>query len=154
MITIKESTDHEVIADLNREVQALHHAMYPEVFKPFDREAIRSALQRILGQENTKAFVASCDAKPAGYVVLMIIDHKENAYIHGYTTVLVDQIAVLKDFHGKGIGKQLIERAIKFAQEKKIKRMDLNHWSMNDRARSFFEDAGFMKFNEKMWRQV
>jgi hypothetical protein len=36
MIKVLETKDYNLIAEMNEEVQLLHHKLYPEIFKPYN----------------------------------------------------------------------------------------------------------------------
>lgn len=149
-IQIIECYDHVLLAGLNEEVQSLHHNLYPEVFKPYNREEITKFFLSALPDINTKVFVAVESDKPIAFILLMVKNINENPYMHERRFVLIDQIAVLNSHRGNGVGKLLLEKAFTFAGSSGIKRVELNHWTLNESAGKFFKKNGFSYFNEKM----
>ena len=63
---------------------------------------------------------------------------------------LFTHFAVNQEYRGKGIGKKLIQEAIKKAKESGIDCIELDVWSQNKFAKKFFKNLGFKAFNEKM----
>ena len=55
MIEIKETKDPILLATLNEEIQTYHHTIHPNIFKPYDKEAILSFFVTTLNSENTAA---------------------------------------------------------------------------------------------------
>ncbi|MES2477590.1 MAG: GNAT family N-acetyltransferase [Bacteroidota bacterium] len=152
MIEITETKDFRLLAEMNEEIQTLHHSSYPSVFKPFDKESVTNFFEASLENENAVAFIAKENGTALGYVLLFIIHFADNPFQYSRSYVLVDQILVLEQYRTKGIGKLLLEATFSFAQSKKINLVELNHWSRNDAARRFFNKSGFNYYNEKMWK--
>jgi GNAT superfamily N-acetyltransferase len=68
--------------------------------------------------------------------------------------LLVDQISVRPTAQGKGVGKTLIKRAVLFALELNVQRIQLDSWGFNTEAHAFFEKMGFEKFNHRFWKNL
>lgn len=73
-----------------------------------------------------------------------------NGAIIGFAGILVviDEadlinIAVLPDFQGKGVGKQLLKKIMELAKEKGVKAMTLEVRESNIKARKLYESFGF-----------
>ncbi|GJM34900.1 MAG: hypothetical protein DHS20C18_39010 [Saprospiraceae bacterium] len=150
MIVIKESKDASLLAELNEEVQTLHHILYPDVFKPYNRVATIESFKKMLKQGNVIALVAYYHNDPAGYVVCSTFKHKENVFQHAYSTLYIDQISVREKHRMHGVGSQLLEAIKSLAKTLKIERVQLDHWTKNEGARAFFKRSGFEYYNEKM----
>lgn len=52
-------------------------------------------------------------------------------------------VCVLKDFWGYGIGRNLLEKSISWADSNEIKKMTLNVLETNDRATKLYKSLGF-----------
>ena len=55
----------------------------------------------------------------------------------------VDQLVILEQYRGKGLGKKLMEEAGKIAKENDCDRIELNCWLFNDNAINMYEHIGF-----------
>ncbi|HEY6162922.1 MAG TPA: GNAT family N-acetyltransferase [Bacteroidia bacterium] len=147
---ILPSTDHSLLAALNEEAQTLHHKLYPQLFKPYNKTEASEFFKKTLGDKDAKAFVVFENGQALGYIFLFIKVIPENTFIHAKHFILLDQVSVLEKHRGRGIGKLLIDHAISFARSLHLNRIELNHWSLNEPARNFFNKCGFEYFNEKM----
>lgn len=150
MIEIVESKDYNLIADMNKEVQSLHHKLYPEIFKPYEKLAVTKFFREVLFKDNVKAYIALDSEKVLGYVLLFEIVHTENPFQYERKFIILDQILVLEQARSKGVGKLLIEKTVSYAKSLQIQKVELNHWTLNESARIFFNKNGFKYFNEKM----
>jgi len=61
-----------------------------------------------------------------------------------YKCIELVRLYVLKEYHGAGVAKELMNFAIAFAKENGYERMYLSVWEYNFRARGFYEKHGFV----------
>ncbi|MFD2832491.1 GNAT family N-acetyltransferase [Christiangramia antarctica] len=59
---------------------------------------------------------------------------------------------MLKEFHGKKVGKMLYDKAIELAKEKNIDNVWLGVWEENLRAIRFYEKNGFVAFDKHIFK--
>ena len=60
----------------------------------------------------------------------------------------LERFYLLKEYKGKNLGKQMLERVIDFADKKNVKYLWLGVWEKNYRALRFYRKNGFKKFGE------
>lgn len=154
MIEIIETKDYKLLAELNEEVQTLHHTLQPEIFKPFDKEAITRHFETTVKNENVCAYIAKKNELTIGYIILYKMNFLDNPFQYARRFVLIDQISVIKDYKGNGVGKLLLDTAFVLAKDCNINCIELNHWTLNESARRFFKKNKFEYYNEKMWIRV
>lgn len=154
MIKIVETKDYDVLATMNEEIQAFHHQIQPDVFKPYDKEGVAAFFKSTVNNENAVVFVAQENEIILGYVLLFIINFADNPFMYSRTYVLLDQILVLKAHQRKGVGKLLLDATFDFARAHNIDMVEVNHWTQNDLARKFFGRNKFEYYNEKMRRTI
>ena len=61
-------------------------------------------------------------------------------------TLEIERIYVLSEFHGKGYGKLLLQKAIDVAKENDLENVWLGVWDQNPKAIAFYERNGFSTF--------
>lgn len=154
MITLSETKDHLLLAELNEEVQNFHYNIHPNIFKPYNREAVGKYFETVIKNENAVAFIAKENDAILGYVLVYKIEFPENPFQYARSYVLIDQILVLKQHQGKGIGGMFLSAVYDFAQKNSVNQIELNHWTLNDSARNFFNKNKFTYYNEKMWKLI
>lgn len=154
MIRISDTYNSALLAELNEEVQNLHHLLYPSLFKPYDRDDIAEALEEMLSREQFYVYTAYDDERPAGYVLFRIQKGKENAFQYAYTSIYIDQLSVKAKYRNRGIGGRLLKEIVLFAKASQIDLIQLDHWTKNEGARRFFQRNGFRYYNEKMELRV
>ncbi|MEO0473137.1 MAG: GNAT family N-acetyltransferase, partial [Bacteroidota bacterium] len=104
MIHFRPSRDHRLLARLNESVQQLHHQMYPEVFKPYDKVGIEAWMKQIFEREQAEAFVAWQEDQAVGYLVYRILEKPENAFKYADRILYIDQIYVAPGARKSGLG--------------------------------------------------
>jgi diamine N-acetyltransferase len=154
MAEIIETSDYGILAEMNEEIQTIHYELYPDVFKPYNNEMVEQAFEHFLSDSNAKAYIAMNDNVPVGYILFKLKDSIESAFKYASRTIYVDQVLVLENYKGAGIGESLLQKAYDFAKEHEVDRIELDHWSMNLTARYFFDKHGFQYYNEKMFKDL
>lgn len=151
MIAIQPTKDPILLGSLCEQVQDLHHRLYPQLFKPYDRAGITAFFETLVVQENVKAFVATRNGEIAGHMLLLLHDKPESPFTYARRYVELDQILVLKEHRGHQVGEKLVAFAKEYAESLGISRIELNHWTANDGARAFFARSGFQYCKEVMF---
>jgi ribosomal protein S18 acetylase RimI-like enzyme len=154
MITLIETNDYKIIAGLNEEVQNLHARLHPEMFKPFDRFEMEKALENYLSEPNTYGYLVKQDGVDIGCAVFFLRETKENAFHYNIKTLYIDQISVLTKYQRTGAGKILMNQAEKLAREKSINKIELDHWSTNVVAASYFRKSGYKLYKERLFKII
>lgn len=150
MIKIEACENAELLSDLNEELQNLHHELYPDQFKKHRKVDIVPALAKMLSQKHCHGYVAYVNEEPAGYIVVMINQRPENAFQNEMLILHLDQIFVKEEMRPHGVASAFMEKLKSIAVEIGANRIQLDHWSANDRARRFFRKSGFTCYNERM----
>ncbi|MES2513749.1 MAG: GNAT family N-acetyltransferase [Bacteroidota bacterium] len=154
MITVVETRDYKLIAALNEEVQNLHASLHPEMFKPFVKSDMEKALENYLNEPNAYGYLVQKDGIAIGCAVFFIREAKENAFHYTIKTLYVDQISVLTKHQRTGAGKMLMDQAEKLAKEKSIQKIELDHWSANVVAASYFRKSGYKLYRERLFKVI
>ena len=55
----------------------------------------------------------------------------------------VDQLVILEQYRGKGLGKKLMDEAKKIAKDNNCDRIELNCWLFNENALAMYEHIGY-----------
>jgi ribosomal protein S18 acetylase RimI-like enzyme len=76
---------------------------------------------------------------------------KLNADENG-TTLEIERIYVLQNFHGQGVGQLLLDKAIAIAKNKNIHLIWLGVWERNPRAIRFYEKNGFVPYGSHVFK--
>lgn len=64
----------------------------------------------------------------------------------------IERIYVLQEYHGKKVGQLLYDKAIEIAYHKEVAYVWLGVWEENARAMRFYEKNGFVAFDKHMFK--
>ena len=67
---------------------------------------------------------------------------------------MVDDLAVRREWRGRGIGRALLARAEQWAQARQVGAIELNVWEFNAGARALYERLGYATFSRKMGKAL
>lgn len=149
-INIIETTDANVLAILNHDVQEIHYNIEPKIFKPYSEEGMEKLFENMLKEDEVNAYLAYYNDEIAGYMILTRKEQKESFFRFAYSAIHIDQICVEKSYKGKGIGKALVDFAIEHAKRLNIDRIEMNYWTQNANSGEFFRSQGFESYNERL----
>ena len=149
-ITRAAEQDLDTIVALNGEVQGIHVAARPDIFRPVPPAELRDTFLGFLRGENTEILIARLDGEAVGYAVVRVWSRPEHAFCHDRSCVYIDQVAVKKAHRGRGVGGRLLAEAKQLALRNGMQRVELDVWTFNAEAKAFFAGQGFEVYNEKM----
>jgi GNAT superfamily N-acetyltransferase len=91
---------------------------------------------------NYQVFIALYEQQTVGTFALLIM---ENMAHNGTPSAVVEDVGILPSMQGKGIGKLMMEFALKYAKEKGCYKMSLSSNHRREKAHQFYESLGFNK---------
>lgn len=135
-LTIRLATINDVPAILNIYAAALdNNKVLPvkEAQKIFIRQS---------QYPDYHVFLAETEQGPVGTFALLIM---ENMAHMGTPSAVLEDVGVLPDLQGKGIGKKMMEYALQYAKTKGCYKMTLSSNLRREQAHQFYESLGFKK---------
>jgi ribosomal protein S18 acetylase RimI-like enzyme len=155
-IRIRKATeqDVDVLRALNADVQALHAAALPWLFKPPGPDSEPWEVKGLLAQLENLFFIAEVDGDPAGYAYAQIREWPETPFTHRLDMIYLHHLSVRPPHRRHGVGSALIGAVRAAAAETGITLVALDVWAFNDEALAFFRRAGFAAYNERMWSRL
>jgi diamine N-acetyltransferase len=147
--------DAEFISTLNADVQELHAAALPHLFKLPSSETFPAwAVTELLNTLHHYFFIGQVNGEAIGYLYAEVRNLPENASRYATTHVYIHHISIKPRYQHRGYGEGLILAVGTLAHDKGITTMVLDVWSFNTHARAFFVKQGFAIFNERMWAEL
>lgn len=150
-INVRRATPADVpdIAGLALEVQDVHVAGRPDLFKPGGVDSIAEIAHRI-DADGQFYWVATLSETPVGYAYARLVDEPESLWRHAARTLVLDQMGVAKGHRSRGVGEALWKAVQEVAVAEHVERVIINVWAFNRDARRFYERLGFTSFHERM----
>ena len=120
---------------------ALAAALYEELGekRPSARRLAALFEDAVTGRSPFKLFFAFVEDEPCGMLSVAIVPTTQGAGSFGY----VDDLFVLEQYRGQGIGSELMQEALKYARKSGCVRVELGTRRENMRARRLYERLGF-----------
>lgn len=103
-----------------------------------------------LNNENSEFYFASLDDKIIGYLKLNFGNSQTE--LQDSSSLEIERIYVLSEYHGKKAGQVLYEKAIQVAEEKNVNYVWLGVWEENPRAIRFYQKNGFVEFDKHIFK--
>ncbi len=154
VVRFARDEDLERVNELRRQVNELHVAGKPEVFKAGFRGELRDYIHVIRSDPQKKIVVAEQNGAVCGFAVLSHVVRPENPYMYGRDFLDIDEFGVDGPFRRRGAATAMIAFIRRYAQEAGIRRIELNMWSFNRGALAFYEAAGFSTYRRYMEMHV
>ena len=149
-VRLARENELERVNELRMQVNALHVAGKPEVFKPGFPEELRNYIYAIHKDPEQFIAVAEKDGTICGFAVLHHINRPENPFMKERDFLDIDEFCVDEAFRRQGVASEMIDFIREFAKEKGFHRIELNMWEFNQDALAFYEAAGFQTFRRYM----
>ena len=147
--------DAGTISALNCEVQALHAAALPHLFKPAAPTVFSAhEIRQLLTDPSTLMFIAHESGQPAGYIYAQVIEGSETPYRHAWKRLHIHHISVSRECQRTGIGRALLGELLEAARQRGLSTITADFWSFNEGAREFFKAQGFIAYNENIWLEL
>lgn len=148
-VRLAEASDAEAIVELMQEVQAVHVAGRPDLFKPGGTENAAETRVRMAVPGNFM-WVATRGASVVGYAFGRLSVEPENTWRFAARNFVLDQMGAKAGLRGQGIGRALWSAVLDVAKAEGADRVVLNVWAFNKGARGFYDRLGFTSFHERM----
>ncbi len=138
------------INELRRQVNDLHVAGKPDVFKPGFCDELRDYVHVILADPQKRIAVAEVNGQICGFAVLNHIIRPENPFMYERDFLDIDEFGVDEAFRRQGVASEMIRFIRNYAKEKGYRRLELNMWEFNRGALAFYETAEFRTYRRYM----
>ena len=153
-VHIEETQDAEMLMTLNHEVQQCHVEMFPHIFKPPVAEEILDFFRKMVADNTFKHLMACVDQEPAGFIQMEFQTRRENPFKYATCCLYVHQMCVLSKYRRTGVGRELLQVAEQYARNAGIYRLELDYWTENTVAKTFYNHLGYRIFHEQVKKDI
>ncbi len=141
MIRKANINDIQRIIDLLHQVNMVHHAIRPDLFKPHTTKYNEQELESMLNDESKPIFVYD-DGMVLGYAFCQLTEIRGDQLLEDIKTLYIDDICVDEHSRGKHVGKALYDYVRDYALSIGCNNITLNVWEGNAPALSFYQNMG------------
>ena len=151
-VTVRFARAEELdrVNELRRQVNDVHVAGKPEVFKPGFSDELRDHLHTIWNDARQKVVVAEVNGVICGFAVLNHITRPENPFIFERDYLDIDEFCVDEKYRRQGVASALVGFIREYAERQGFRRLELNMWEFNRGALAFYEATGFTTYRRYM----
>ncbi len=149
-IRFAHESDLDAVNVLRKQVNDLHVAGKPEVFRPGFSDALRDYVHTIFADRDQQIVVADDGGSVCGFAVLHHIVKPENPFMYARDFLDIDEFCVDEGHRRQGIASAMIGFIRDWAKENGFTRIELNMWEFNRDALAFYEAAGFTTYRRYM----
>ena len=153
-IRFATESDLSRINELRRQVNDLHTAARPDMFKPGFPQEVQDYLHTMFEADNKHILVAEMNGRIVAFACLAEVVTSATPYRPARRFLEVDEIGVDESVRRQGVGRQLFEEIRRIAKANGFTRVELNMWEFNDEALNFYEAIGFTTYRRYMEMNV
>jgi diamine N-acetyltransferase len=103
-----------------------------------------------LNNQHSEFYIAVFEDQTIGYLKVNL--QQAQTELKDASSLEIERIYVLKEFHGQKVGQLLYHKAIQIAKSNRLKYMWLGVWDKNPRAINFYKKNGFIEFGKHVFR--
>ena len=138
-----QEQDIDDILRLLVEVDMVHHAIRPDLFKGPATKYSAQELAEKLKNDSDPVFVCADDTdRLLGYIFCQTVVTQESPLCTGIRTLYIDDLCVDERYRGQHVGKALYEYVLAYARQNGFYNITLHVWDGNDRALQFYRKMG------------
>ncbi len=151
-VTVRFAQEQDLsrVNELRRQVNDLHVAGKPEIFKPGFSDELRDHLYTVWKDPDKAVVVAVIEGRVCGFGILNHIVRPENPFMFERDFLDIDEFCVDEGFRRRGAASAMIRFIAAFAREKGYHRLELNMWEFNREALAFYQTLGFTTYRRYM----
>lgn len=144
-----EAGDLAQISALLYQVHGVHANARPDIFVPGRKKYSNAELADVISNDNKPVFVADENGKTLGYA-FCVFKTPSIPSMQPVKTLYIDDLCVVENCRGSGIGKKLFEFVKDFAKQSGCYNLTLNVWECNPGAKAFYESCGLSVMKTEM----
>lgn len=142
--------DIDRVNELRRQVNDLHVAGRPDIFKPGFSAELRDHIYTVFNDPRQRIAVCERGGVICGFAVLNHITRPENPYMFTRDFLDIDEFGVDEKHRRQGVATELIEFLSSYAKSLGFDKLELNMWEFNESALEFYEAVGFNTYRRYM----
>ena len=154
MIRRAEKKDIPDVLRLLVQVDMVHHAGRPDLFKGPATKYGAEQLEQIFSDEKTPVFVFPDENdRVLGYAFCILKEVKNDRVLEDIRTLYIDDLCVDERCRGQHIGTALYRSVTAYAKEQGCRSVTLNVWTLNENALRFYQGLG-MKMQKIVMEEI
>ena len=149
-VRFAKENELERVNELRRQVNELHVAGRPDIFKPGFPKELSDHVYTIRNDPKQRIVVCERGGLICGFAVLNHITRPETPFMKERDYLDIDEFCVDATYRRTGVGTELMQFLRSYAQELGFSKIELNMWEFNADALAFYEEIGFTTYRRYM----
>lgn len=149
-IRLATRSDFEGVGMVSSEANRFHAELMPEIFQVADPIMTPDWFDEVLNDAHATLFVAELDGEVVGVALVEQKTNVSDPIFRQRRYANIREIGVAASHRGQGIGRLLMERIHRWAQEQGIKEIELHVWDRNGQAIGFYQKLGYHTWRRTM----
>lgn len=149
-----ELKDRNSLDQLFREELEYHKSLLPDIFKIPEIMVSEEWLESILYNNELYLVVSEYEGRIVGAILYKVEKNPDDSLLKDRKYGYIEEMIVSEIYREKGIGKQLLDYAIKDFQTKYLKEIEIDVWEKNKTGLKFYEDHGFKTIRRRMKTEI
>lgn len=150
LIRFAREEDLPRVNELRRQVNDVHAAGKPEIFKPEFSQELRDRIYAIWNDPDRELLLAEVDGAAVGFAHLHRVHRPETPYAVARSFLDIEEFGVDAAYRRQSVATALIDHIRAYAKEQGFHRLELNMWEFNQGALAFYEAVGFATYRRFM----
>ena len=155
-MTVRFARENELerVNELRKQVNDLHVAGRPDIFKPGFSKELADHIDTIRNDPDQKIVVCEREGVICGFAVLHHIRKPENPFMFERDFLDIDEFCVDEVQRRTGVATEMIAFIRSYAKTQGFDRIELNMWEFNGDALAFYEAVGFTTYRRYMEMRI
>jgi diamine N-acetyltransferase len=149
-VTLKDISDLQEIGRKTFSETFAERNTEEDMAKYLDESFSIEKLSHELDDNDSEFYFAISSQQVIGYLKLNV--GKAQTELKDGESLEIERIYVLREYHGKGVGQVLYDKALQVAKQKQMKYIWLGVWEENPRATRFYQKNGFVAFGKHIFK--
>ena len=154
LVRYARENELERVNELRKQVNDLHVAGRPDIFKPGFSKELAEHVYTIWNDPDQKIVVCEREGLICGFAVLHHIRKPENPFMFERDYLDIDEFCVDEAFRRTCVATEMIAFIRAYAKTQGFDRIELNMWEFNGDALAFYEAVGFTTYRRYMEMRI
>lgn len=147
--------DLDQVAQVFKEENRFHAELLPELFQVTDPIITVEWFEGILVDREKALYVAEAEGgRVIGVLLIEVQTSPNDPIFRPRRYAVVDEVAVLEEYRGQGVGRALMNQAHQWARDQEVSEVELQVWEKNPGAITFYRQLGYKTTRKTMRRSI
>jgi len=154
IIRLAKQSDFDQVGNVFTDELSFHSQLLPDRLQLIEPIMTLEWYQEKLANPTMALLVAELEGQVVGVALVQLMSNPDDPIFRPRRYAYLDEIGVLAEHRGQGIGRRLVQAAQAWALEQDVKELELYVWEDNTGAIEFYERLGYRTFRRAMKKRL